>query len=104
MDAKIITTGGRLDATVTATVRWKRGVISGLLSLSRNLGLITGASMMGTVFAVASATTDIASAGPDAVATGMRRTFAVAALLIVASMLTAVWSRARPRETAPGDG
>ena len=34
----------------------QRGVISGILSLSRNLGLITGASAMGTVFALASAT------------------------------------------------
>jgi len=82
----------------------QRGVISGMLSLSRNLGLITGASMMGTVFAVAAETTDIASAGPDAVATGMRRTFAVAAVLIVAAIVTAVWSRARSREAAPSQG
>ena len=79
----------------------QRGVTSGMLSLSRNLGLITGASVMGTVFAVASTTTDVASAGPDAVATGMRRTFAVASVLIVAAIMTAVWSRARPREAAP---
>ena len=30
----------------------QRGVISGLLNLSRNLGLITGASVMGAVFAL----------------------------------------------------
>ena len=29
----------------------QRGVVSGLLNLSRNLGLITGASVMGAVFA-----------------------------------------------------
>ncbi len=81
----------------------RRGVISGMLSLSRNLGLITGASVMGTVFAVAVATTDIASADPDAVATGMRRTFAVAAVLIVAAIVTAVWSGAPPRQAAPGE-
>ena len=34
----------------------QRGVISGMLNLSRNLGLITGASVMGAVFALASAT------------------------------------------------
>ena len=33
----------------------ERGVVSGLLNLSRNLGLITGASLMGAIFAVASA-------------------------------------------------
>ena len=31
----------------------QRGVISAMLSLSRNLGLITGASVMGAVFALA---------------------------------------------------
>ncbi|MEO6392044.1 MAG: MFS transporter, partial [Pyrinomonadaceae bacterium] len=36
-----------------------RGVISGLLNLSRNLGLITGASVMGAVFAFGSASADI---------------------------------------------
>ena len=33
----------------------QRGGISGMLNLSRNLGLITGASVMGAVFALASA-------------------------------------------------
>ncbi|MEA2603414.1 MAG: hypothetical protein QOF89_4406, partial [Acidobacteriota bacterium] len=48
----------------------RRGVVSGVLNLSRNLGLISGASVMGAVFALASATTDITTAGPQAVATG----------------------------------
>src|SRR4029077_20073201 len=61
----------------------QRGVKSGMLNLSRNLGLITGASAMGAVFALASATVDITTAGPDAVAAAMRVTFAVAAVLIV---------------------
>lgn len=61
----------------------QRGAISGMLNLSRNLGLITGASVMGAVFAFAAATTDITMARPEAVATGMRITFAVAAALIV---------------------
>jgi EmrB/QacA subfamily drug resistance transporter len=68
----------------------QRGVISGLLSLSRNLGLITGASAMGTVFAISSATIDITTAHPDAVATGMRSTFAVAAMLIVVAITIAM--------------
>ena len=65
----------------------QRGVISGMLSLSRNLGLITGASVMGAVFALATATTDIRAAHPEAVATGMRVTFAVAAMLIVVAIV-----------------
>jgi MFS family permease len=64
----------------------QRGVVSGVLSLSRNLGLITGASVMGAVFALASAATDVTTASPDAVAAGMRITFAVATILIVAAL------------------
>ncbi len=72
----------------------QRGVISGLLNLSRNLGLITGASLMGAVFALASAATDITAASPEAVATGMRITFAVAGVLIIMALAIAVGSRA----------
>jgi MFS family permease len=71
----------------------RRGVISGVLSLSRNLGLITGASAMGAVFAIGSAATDIATAHPEAVATGMRITFAVATALIAVALVLAVGSR-----------
>jgi MFS family permease len=67
----------------------QRGVISGLLNLSRNLGLITGASAMGAVFALASTTIDITTEGPEAVATGMRITFAVAGVLIVGALAIA---------------
>jgi MFS family permease len=82
----------------------QRGVISGMLSLSRNLGLITGASVMGAVFALASATSDITTARPEAVASGMRATFAVAALLIVGALAIAVGSRALSRRTPIGVG
>jgi MFS family permease len=68
----------------------RRGVISGMLNLSRNLGLITGASVMGAVFALAAATIDITTARPEAVATGMRITFAVAAILIVVALAIAI--------------
>ena len=71
----------------------QRGVISGMLSLSRNLGLITGASVMGAVFTLASATLDITTAPPEAVATGMQVTFAVAAMLSIVALAIAVGSR-----------
>ncbi len=73
----------------------RRGVISGLLNLSRNLGLITGASVMGAVFALASATTDITATPPGAAATGMRVTFAVAAALIVVALAVAIGASRR---------
>jgi hypothetical protein len=65
-----------------------------MLNLSRNLGLITGASVMGALFALASGATDITAARPEAVANGMRITFAVAAGLIAFALAVAVGSRA----------
>lgn len=55
----------------------QRGVVSGLLSLSRNMGLITGVAAMGAVFAAASPAADIIGADAAAVTLGMRHTFAV---------------------------
>ncbi|MFZ6654012.1 MFS transporter [Undibacterium sp. TJN19] len=72
----------------------QRGLVSGMLSLSRNLGLITGASVMGALFALATAASDISSADPAAVATGMHVTFAVAAGLIFVA-LACVWVASR---------
>jgi len=71
----------------------QRGVVSGLLNVSRNLGLITGASAMGAVFAFASRTADITRAEPAAVATGMRTTFAVAGFLMMAALAVNVGKR-----------
>jgi len=86
-------------AFMTATRADERGVTSGMLSLSRNLGLITGASFMGAVFVLASATDDIVTAPREAVAAGMRLTFAVAALLIAAALVILIVSRALAERT-----
>jgi EmrB/QacA subfamily drug resistance transporter len=77
----------------------QRGVVSGMLNLSRNLGLVTGASVMGAVFAAGSAATDAMTARPEAVATGMRATFAVAAVLVVVALGIA-WRGPRPSRRA----
>ena len=93
------------NTTVMTDIRPdQRGVISGMLNLSRNLGLITGASVMGAVFALASATSDITTARPEAVATGMRVTFAVAAILIVVALAVASVSHALSRRAVPPNG
>lgn len=68
-------------AVMSEVLRDQRGVVSGLLNLSRNLGLITGASVMAAMFAFASATSAVTTTRPDAIATGTRITFATAALL-----------------------
>nr|WP_321473932.1 MFS transporter [uncultured Paludibaculum sp.] len=80
----------------------QRGVVSGLLNLSRNLGLITGASVMGAVFSHASGTSTITTARAADVASGMRVTFAVAAALIVVALAVAVGSQAAARRPSLG--
>jgi hypothetical protein len=74
----------------------ERGVVSGLLNLSRNLGLITGASLMGAIFAVASAGGQRgigqSVSNSAAAARGMHVTFQVATALAVAAMVVALLS------------
>jgi MFS family permease len=59
----------------------RRGTVSGLLNLSRNLGLIFGTAALGAVFAWA--TPDVTQAAAQSVAEGMHVTFGVALGLIV---------------------
>jgi len=70
----------------------RRGVISAMLNLSRNLGLITGAAAMGAVFAWATAASEIMAAAPQAVGTGMRVTFSLAAALIAGALVLSLRS------------
>lgn len=64
----------------------RRGVVAGLLSLSRNLGLITGAAVMGALFALRA---DVVTAGPADVRLGMRTVYGVGAVLVAAGILIA---------------
>jgi len=67
----------------------QRGVVSGMLNLSRNLGLITGASVMGAVFATGASTTNLLAAPPSSIESGMQLTFAVATGLILLALVIA---------------
>ncbi len=82
-------------AVVTTAAASQRGVISALLTLSRNLGLVTAASAMGAVFLAASGAPEIALADAAAVAEGTRTTFAVGALLVAIAF--AATRQPRPR-------
>ncbi len=73
-------------AVMSGVPEGERGVTSALLNLSRNLGLITGASLMGAIFTMAVGTKDVANAGGAAVATGLHVTFGVAAALLLAAL------------------
>ncbi len=85
------------NTAIMAGVRGdNRGVVAALLSLSRNLGLISGAAVMAAVFANSVASNDPMTAAPAAVATGMRMTFAVAAAAIGVALVAA--SRRPPKQ------
>lgn len=65
----------------------QRGVISGLLTLSRNLGLVTGASALGAVF--------VWGAGVGDLRAGMQASLSAACLLLVGAMALVGW-RVKP--------
>lgn len=78
----------------------QRGLVSGLLALARNLGLITGASLMGALFASVAgdmATTNVATANAELVTNGMRFTFRIAAVMAAAAFLLSLTTLRMPR-------
>lgn len=68
----------------------RRGLIAGMVNLSRNLGAITGASAMGALFYLASQQVAGTAA---AAAYGMRVSYGVAALLALAALIIAFGGR-----------
>lgn len=68
----------------------ERGSVAGLLTLSRNLGLVTGAAAVGAVFVHGSGGSETAAAPPEAVAAGMRMAFTMAAVLALAALAIAI--------------
>jgi MFS family permease len=76
-------------AALVDTPKERRGLASGLLGLSRNLGLIFGASVMGAVFAFGVGSSDFVQASRVAIAEGMRLTFLLAAGMMLAAICIA---------------
>jgi MFS family permease len=87
------------NASIIASAKpEQRGVISGLLNLARTLGLTTGASVMGAVFAyftmIAEGISHIeneqysaSSASPMAITSGIHGTFTVAVIAVVIAII-----------------
>lgn len=76
------------SATIAMAVAAERGAISGMLSLSRNLGLVAGASAMGAVFTWGSrGIIHFRNAEYNATVSGFHATFTVAVGLILATLL-----------------
>lgn len=75
-----------------------RGVVSALLGLARNLGLITGASAMGAIFAMASNGLPALGLQPGG-NSGLQATFLVGAVLAGAAVLITLLGRATERNS-----
>lgn len=83
---------GNSTAVMDVATKEHRGVTSALLGLSRNLGLITGASVMGAIFAVGSRGVPMLRLGSGS-ANGMTLTFAVAAGLALIALAVTLLAR-----------
>lgn len=82
-------------AVMRAAPEGQRGMVSGLLGLSRNLGLLTGASAMATLFAALVGEERIAAASPADIGSAFTVVFLLAAGLAVIGMGLALYGRPR---------
>ncbi|MFA7834977.1 MFS transporter [Aeromonas dhakensis] len=76
-----------------------RGAVAGLLTLSRNLGQLTGAAGLGALFAALAGGGNPAVASASELAFAMRATFALTALLL----MSALWLAGRGEGDVPGN-
>ena len=76
-------------ATLMDVPKDLQGTVSGLLNLSRNIGLILGASGMGVIFSLGAGTSEFVQASGEAIAAGMQLTFSVAGGMMIAAILVA---------------
>ncbi len=77
----------------------QRGLLSGLLGLSRNLGFMSGASVMATLFATALGPKDLAVTAPEIVAGAFTTTFLFAAGLSLLALALAFFGRPAAQES-----
>ena len=73
--------------TLADVPKARQGIVSGLLSLSRNMGLIIGASVMGAIFSFGVGTNQLTQATALAIIDGMQLTFICAGALMVVGLL-----------------
>lgn len=89
-------------AVLAEAAQEQRGRLSGLLGLSRNLGLMTGASAMSTLFVVLLGTGDAAQAPPADVAHAFSMTFTAAAGLALITLGLALYSHGKRTDNTAG--
>lgn len=87
-------------SVMASAKRDQRGVISALLSLARNLGLVTGASAIGSLFAVGSS--GALGLGLKANGqTGLLLAFVASAVPALAALIVSTWGHRPPLEASP---
>jgi EmrB/QacA subfamily drug resistance transporter len=69
-----------------------RGVVSGMLSLSRNLGLVTGAALLGAVFAYGAGGQVTDGVDAHAITAGLRLTYGLIGGVLLVGLVTALCS------------
>ncbi|WDE07057.1 MFS transporter [Thalassomonas viridans] len=84
---------------MTATSSRIRGSVSGILNLSRNLGLLTGASLMSTVFALVSGITDINTANSHKIELGLHAVYQLAIVFLAVAIIVQIIAIRRSGKT-----
>ena len=98
------------SAIMGAVPKERLGTASGLLSLSRTVGLMTGLSLLGTLFSFLTisstklaSNTDVIHAPVEALVFGVQATFGIATLILLASALLGTilwWMEQRKQQTS----
>lgn len=83
---------GNNTAIMNAAPEDQRGIISGLMGLSRNLGFMTGASVMATIFITALGQEDLLHATVNSVGSAFTITLLTAAGLAFTSLIISLFS------------
>jgi MFS family permease len=84
-------------AVMAGAAERERGVVSGILNLSRNIGFIAGASGMGAVFALALNTGGAATATAGRVVTASSAAFLLASAIVAAALVITLMARSVSR-------
>lgn len=91
---------GNTTATLADAPPEARGIISGLLGLSRNLGLVLGAWGLGAVFSAAAGTAELGSAIPEAILRGTRDVFLLSTALMIGALVLSRRTTLTPEKEA----
>lgn len=75
----------------------RRGTASGALALARNLGMVTGASLMGALYAAGAGTNEISTAPAEALRTGLLVTYVTTGIALLAAAALALLSNRAQR-------